>query len=194
MIYFFSVPSGNFGNLTAGLLAWRWGVPLKHFVAATNRNKIVPEYIKTGIYAPQPSIHTIANAMDVGDPSNFARMKVLFNEINIPMRDIIYGEWVTDSDIKSTIQDVFNKEKRYICPHTAAGVKAAQRVIKKTSYNQAVVLATAAAGKFSEVIESICGEKPLFPHQLEMFLDKMMCVRHISTDEQIVKDIICSFL
>lgn len=170
----FCVPSGNFGNLTAGLLAWRWGMGVRHFLAATNENKAVPEYLHSGIYIPRASIPTLANAMDVGDPSNFERMKYLFASIDTPMRDVVAGQWVTDADIAATIKKTRESLDYFLCPHTAAGLCAARRMLADAAYpyKRAVVLATAHPGKFSEVIEQACGVSPPLPERLAVFLKK----------------------
>jgi threonine synthase len=112
-------PSGNFGNLTAGLMAKRAGLPVARFVAATNVNDVVPEYLATGRFEPRPSVRTIANAMDVGDPSNFERMLWLYGADADAMRQDISGTRHTDAEVRDTIKRVYDTRKYLLDPHSA---------------------------------------------------------------------------
>ncbi len=170
----FCVPSGNFGNLTAGLLAWRWGMGVSHFVAATNANATVPHYLHSGVYEPQASVKTLANAMDVGAPSNFERMQTMFALLAQPMHSVLYGAQADDAEIAQTMRNVHEQHGVYVCPHTAAGIHGAQAVLGQAgcAYKRAVVLATAHAGKFAEVVRPICGSAPPMPPRLAVFLKK----------------------
>jgi threonine synthase len=149
----FVVPSGNFGNLTAALFAARCGMPFKQAIAATNANDIVPHYLATGIYTPRASLQTYSNAMDVGNPSNFERMKVLFSEDINQWRAHLAGYAIDDAETLQTIQQVYNHNSYLLCPHTAVGVAAAQRYdsVHGTPEDHYVVLGTAHPAKFSEV-------------------------------------------
>ena len=123
----FSVPSGNFGNITAGLFARRMGLPVKRFVAANNRNDIFLQYLRTGIYSPRPSVATVANAMDVGDPSNFARILDLYGKNGNPHAEIsqlISGYRFTDEEIGATMKQVYNETGYVLDPHGACGYQA----------------------------------------------------------------------
>ncbi|MDX9799895.1 MAG: threonine synthase, partial [Spirochaetia bacterium] len=175
----FSVPSGNFGNLTAGVLASRWGLPVNRFIAATNINREVPEYLESGIYTPRPSVQTYSNAMDVGNPSNFERLKDLFENDFKKMGELIKGEWVDDDETIDVIRDFYEGKKRFIDPHTAVGYTAAKRYMEKhlelsaaaSGRKSAIVtLSTAHPGKFLEVVEKAAGLKPPLPVQLEKLL------------------------
>jgi threonine synthase len=149
----FSVPSGNFGNLTAGLLAKRMGLPVEHFIASTNLNDVVPEYLKTGLYRSRPSKQTISNAMDVGNPSNFSRMLDLYgNDYNSLLKDIT-GYAFTDDETKTAMRGIFGQAGYTIDPHGAVaylGLKKFLSSYKKESIG--VFLGTAHPAKFRDVV------------------------------------------
>jgi threonine synthase len=155
----FSTPSGNFGNLTAGLLAKRAGLPIERFVAATNINDVVPAYLETGRYAPRPSVTTLSNAMDVGHPSNFERMRWLYGGDLEAMRCDIIGCRFTDDDVRETIKHVYEERGYLLDPHGAI----AYRGLKALDGPGGIFLATAHPAKFAEIVEPIIGraiEKP----------------------------------
>ncbi|MCL2295389.1 MAG: threonine synthase [Spirochaetes bacterium] len=171
----FTVPSGNFGNLTAGVLAAKWGLPVKKFIAATNANKEVPEYLESGIYSPRQSVQTYSNAMDVGNPSNFERLKDIFNDDYKKMGEMLVGEWVSDDETLDAVKSYYKDKRRFIDPHTAVGYVASQRYARKLSgscaKNSAIIaLSTAHPGKFLEVVELATGVKQILPPQLEKVL------------------------
>ena len=169
----FSVPSGNFGNLTAGLLAMKMGMPAKHFLAATNVNDVVPEYLKGDEFQPRNSIQTISNAMDVGNPSNFARMQHLFDFSDSNIRQTLTGYSYSDEETRETIVDVFEQFGYLLCPHTAIGYRAAKEYQKENGENIPVVtLATAHPVKFSDVIEPEINEVIEVPERLDVWLHK----------------------
>ncbi|HZR26854.1 MAG TPA: threonine synthase [Vicinamibacterales bacterium] len=149
-------PSGNFGNLTAGLFAKRSGLPIEQFVAATNINDVVPTYLTTGRFTPRPSVHTLANAMDVGHPSNFERMLWLYRDAVDAMRRDVSGCAFTDEDVRLTIRDVFERRGYLLDPHSAIAYRG-------LNGRPGIFLATAHPAKFAEVVEPIIGrpvEKP----------------------------------
>jgi threonine synthase len=117
----FSIPSGNFGNLTAGLIAKKMGLPIQHFIAATNLNEVVPDYLRTGNFSPRASISTISNAMDVGNPSNFARMLNLFQNDHTAMCNLITGYSFTDDETQAAMKKVFIESDYMMDPHGAVG-------------------------------------------------------------------------
>ncbi len=160
----YCVPSGNFGNLTAGLMAKKMGLDVSRFIAATNINDIVPRYLKTGKFVSRVSRETISNAMDVGSPSNFARMLDMYGNDFRKMKKDIIGISVSDKETCETIKNVY-RETNYICdPHTAVGVAAA----RKSNVSQPIIiLATAHPAKFKEIIEPIIGKKIILPAQLK---------------------------
>ena len=164
----FSTPSGNFGNLTAGLLAKRAGLPIARFVAATNANDVVPAYLETGRFEPRASVATLANAMDVGHPSNFERMPWLYRGDLDAMRRDVAGCHFTDDDVRATIRRVYQERGYLLDPHSAIAymglVGQVGRVGQVGKVAQAgIFLATAHPAKFAEIVEPIIGravEKP----------------------------------
>ncbi len=160
------VPSGNFGNLFAGLMAKKMGLPVFKFVAATNSNNIVPKFLKSGNFSPKKSKKTISNAMDVGNPSNFVRILEIFKGNRKTMAQAIAGLSINDSLTKKTIKDVYNKTGYVLDPHTAVGVAAARQYQKYDKKHPLVVLSTAHPAKFGEIVESLIGKKITLPFQL----------------------------
>jgi len=158
-----SVPSGNFGNLSAGIIAWKLGMPVHKFIAATNVNKVVPEYINAGVYEPiSPSKSTISNAMDVGNPSNFPRMKALLDNDLEKVKNLIAGYFYTDEETKNAMADVYKNTGYVMCPHTAVAYLGLKDYLKNT--NQAtngIFLSTAHYAKFLDVVEDILGEQAI---------------------------------
>ncbi len=161
----FVVPSGNFGNLTSGLLAKKMGLPVHKFIAATNVNKIIPRYLKTGKFSPKKSKQTISNAMDVGNPSNFARMLALYEHDHLLMQKDIEGVSITDNETRRTIKEIFKKTGYIMDPHTAVGVAASKRIGYDT--RPVIVLGTAHPAKFMEIVEPVIGKKIGIPTQLK---------------------------
>ncbi len=162
----FVVPSGNFGNITAGLYAQSWGLPVKHFIAATNANDVIPSYLQTGNYLPRPSIPTLSNAMDVGDPSNYERLDFLYHSDVDVFRDHVEA-WAVDDKTTKNIMNRVYKEHRYLCcPHTAVGYRAAELYSEKHPGIDTVILSTAHPGKFVQVVKDAVGEEPQLPEAL----------------------------
>lgn len=168
----FVVPSGNFGNLTAGVLAWRWGMPVDSFLASTNANDVVPDYLKSGIYTPRESVSTYSNAMDVGSPSNFDRLMHIFGHSVDSIRTMISGEMVSDTDTLALMKRYYLEKGIFLDPHTAVGVAAAERRLKDFTGGRIMVLGTAHPGKFLEVVEQATGVLPPLPERLEAVLSK----------------------
>lgn len=152
-------PSGNFGNLTAGLMAKRAGLPIAQFIAATNVNDVVPEYLETGRFQPRPSVQTIANAMDVGHPSNFERMSWLYDGDLEAMRQDVTGSRHADTDVKAAIRRVFNERGYLLDPHSAIAYLglAGQAGQARRAGQVGIFLATAHPAKFREVVEPVIG-------------------------------------
>ena len=163
----FSVPSGNFGNLTAGLLAKQMGLPVKKFVAATNINDIVPKYLNTGTFEPTSSRQTISNAMDVGNPSNFDRMKDLFGET---MKDHIVGCSFNDEQTRSAMRSVFAQSNYVLDPHGAVGYLGLKKYLSENKKEAGVFLETAHPGKFIDVVEDTLQRKIDLPPELQAFM------------------------
>ena len=165
----FSVPSGNFGNLTAGLFAKFMGLPVKRFIAANNENDIVYKYLKSGKYQPKASVSTIANAMDVGAPSNFARILELYNHSHQEVLNDMVGYRYSDKEIRETMKHVFTEKKYMLDPHGAVGYRALKADLKEGEVG--VFLETAHPAKFTETVESVLGEGTVvLPEKLAAFM------------------------
>jgi len=165
----FSVPSGNFGNLTAGLFAKYLGLPIKRFIAANNENDIVYKYLKTGDYKPSESVSTIANAMDVGNPSNFARILELYNHSHSDISTDIAGYRYSDNEIRETMKEVFVEDKYMLDPHGAVGYRALKSDLKDGEVG--VFLETAHPAKFTETVEGVLGKGAVvLPEKLAVFM------------------------
>jgi len=162
------VPSGNFGNITAGLFAKRMGLPVKRFIAANNRNDIFLQYLKTGEYKPRPSVSTIANAMDVGDPSNFARVLDLFNGSHDAIVSEMSGVSYNDLQIAETLKACYSETGYLLDPHGACGYRALKEGLANNETG--VFLETAHPAKFLETVEKIIGEKVEIPLKLQEFM------------------------
>ena len=157
-----SVPSGNFGNLTAGLIAKRIGLPVDRFVAATNVNDVVPEYLRTGQYAPRASVRTVANAMDVGAPSNFERMRAMYGDSFESLRCDIAGAAYDDATVVAEIRNVYQQHGYLLDPHGAIAWLGLRDNLR--AGERGVFLATAHPAKFREVVEPAIGKSiPLPP-------------------------------
>ncbi len=184
----FVVPSGNFGNLTSGILAKKMGLPVAKFIAATNVNDIVPKYLKTGVFKIKKSEHTISNAMDVGSPSNFARMLELYRQSQKLMSKEILGFSFSDIETRREMAYIYKKYKYTVDPHTAVGLCAAKKYLKNSrSNNPVIVLSTASPTKFKEIVEPVIKKKILYPRQLKKFIDKKKNSILISKDYKKLK-------
>ncbi|NRA51449.1 MAG: threonine synthase [Phaeodactylibacter sp.] len=173
----FCVPSGNFGNLSAGLFAQRMGLPVKHFVAATNVNDVVPEYLKTGTYAPRPSARTLSNAMDVGNPSNFARMLDLYYTFEERstwnnMKASISGYAYSDKITREAVKEVHDHFDYIIDPHGAVGYLALKEYQEAFPNTNGVILETAHPAKFLPDVESILGQEIHVPERLAVLKER----------------------
>lgn len=171
----FSVPSGNFGNLTAGLIAERLGLPTAGFVAATNANDVVPDYLEKGVYRPRPSVRTISNAMDVGDPSNFSRILHLFGGDLDAVRERLKGSRHSDEETRAAIADVYERTGYVLDPHTAVGYLGLRQALETYAPSErppGIVLATAHPVKFREHVEPLIGRKVPVPERLAACLDQ----------------------
>ncbi|RMG80878.1 MAG: threonine synthase, partial [Bacteroidetes bacterium] len=168
----FSVPSGNFGNLTAGLFAKEMGLPIHHFIAATNANDVVPEYLKSGVFTPRPSVPTISNAMDVGNPSNFARMLDLKCSTWNILKEEISGYSFSDDQTREAIKTVYDKYKYIIDPHGAVGYLALEAYQKKNKGTKGIILETAHPSKFIDEVEQVLSQKVDIPERLSSLRTK----------------------
>ena len=162
------VPSGNFGNICAGLFAHRMGLPIKRFIAANNSNDIFYQYLLTGEYHPRASVQTIANAMDVGDPSNFARILDLYGHSHADICKLISGAAYTDEQIAETLADTYHRTGYLLDPHGACGYRALSEGLRDGE--QGVFLETAHPAKFRDTVEGIIGDKVAVPEKLQAFM------------------------
>jgi threonine synthase len=165
----FVVPSGNLGNLTAGLLA-RWGgMPTTGFVAASNVNRVFPDYLESGSFRPRPSVPTASNAMDVGAPSNLERIRWLYDDDLARLRADVRGAWCDDDETRRWIADVHERTGYLLDPHTAVGYGALQK--KRPERGPSVLLATAHPAKFPRIVEEATGRSVVVPETLASTLD-----------------------
>ena len=162
------VPSGNFGNITAGLFGKRMGLPVKRFIAANNRNDIFYQYLQTAKYNPCPSVATIANAMDVGDPSNFARILALYENSHQAICAEISGATYTDEQIRETIKKIYQGTGYLLEPHGACGYRALEEGLLEDEVG--IFLETAHPAKFLDTVEGIIDDKVEIPTKLQEFM------------------------
>lgn len=166
----FAVPSGNFGNLAAGILAQKMGLPITHFIAATNENKIVPDFLSGESFLAKSSIQTVSNSMDVGNPSNFPRLLALHDFDEKRVRENISGYYFSDKETIAAMQKV--KKLGYtLDPHGAVGYMGLKEFLEVHSEYQGVFLETAHPGKFRDVVESALGTELVLPERLAAFLE-----------------------
>lgn len=162
------VPSGNFGNICAALFAKKAGLPIKRFIAANNANSVFYEYLKTGVYTARPSIQTIANAMDVGDPSNFARIYDLYGKSHEAISADISGATYSNGQIAETIRDCHSRTGYLLDPHGACGYRALKENLQKGEVG--FFCETAHPAKFKDTVEGIIGESIEIPERLQAFM------------------------
>ncbi len=185
----FSVPSGNFGNLSAGLMAYQMGLPVQAFVAACNDNHPVPDYLKSGIYEPSPSVETISNAMDVGSPSNFVRMQILAGAVWSKVASLVKGYATDDEKTKAVMAEVFARTGYIVCPHTAVGYDGLMQYrAENPGEYVGVVLSTAHYAKFLPTVEAVLGQKVPVPQHLADLLDLQKKSVRLGTDFEGFKD------
>lgn len=170
----FSVPSGNFGNITAGLIAQKMGLPVLRFIASTNINDEVPQYLQSGKFIPKPSLQTLSNAMDVGNPSNFARMLDLFGHDVERMNEIISAYSFDDGETLTGIQQVFDKTNYLMCPHSSIAYLGLKEFMKEYPESDAVgiFLSTAHSCKFPDVYPDKIKKSLHYPPQLSILGEK----------------------
>ena len=180
-----SVPSGNFGNICAGVIASKLGLPIKHFVASTNVNDTVPRFLNTGDYQPNPSIATISNAMDVGNPSNFIRIQELYqNDLNEFEKDFSSYSF-SDTETEITIKDIYNRTKYIAEPHGAVGYLGLKKEMQKQTNSIGVFLETAHPIKFLDIVEPLLDLQLPIPKQIESVLNKEKVSVKIKTYEEL---------
>ncbi|MFD1164515.1 threonine synthase [Sphingobacterium daejeonense] len=185
----FTVPSGNFGNIGAGLLAYKMGLPVSHFVAGTNVNDTVPRFLNSGAYEPKASIQTLANAMDVGNPSNWVRIQDLFENNFEELKGMVSSYTYTDEETKVGMDELFNKYKYVACPHTAIAYLASEAYRKEYPGEYAsVFLSTAHPCKFPEAIDSDVYKQVKLPVGAENLHGKPKLAEDLEVDYAAFKD------
>jgi threonine synthase len=166
-----SVPSGNFGNLCAGLMAQRSGLPIKHFIASCNNNDVFTRYIDTSKYEPKNSIQTISNAMDVGNPSNFIRILELFENDYNQIKTTISSYSFNDEETANTLKNVYKTSNMLLDPHTAVAFNGLQTYLKEHTNEKGIILATAHPLKFAPIVEDIIEEKINIPNHIQHIMN-----------------------
>ena len=170
--FVFSVPSGNFGNICAGMMAQKLGLPIHHFVASNNENNVVTEYLKTKEYSPKPSVQTISNAMDVGNPSNFIRIQEIHNNNFKQLQDHLSSYSFSDAETKQAMLEIYANYKYIADPHGAVGYLGAKEYLKTNLDVHCVFLETAHPTKFLDVVEDVIQTKVELPEQIQAVMHK----------------------
>lgn len=183
-----TVPSGNFGNICAGLLAQQSGLPIKHFIAACNVNDTVPDFLRTGNYQPKKAVPTISNAMDVGDPSNFIRIMEIFHQQKSDLERTMTGYTITDDETKTTLISVLKEHNYLLDPHGAVAYNALQQYQAQNSGAKGVILETAHPVKFYDVIEPLINEAVPVPETVAGQIKKEKVSTKISANTTELKE------
>ena len=188
-----SVPSGNFGNLTAGIFAKRIGLPVARYVASTNVNDVVPQYLRTGDFRPRPATPTYSNAMDVGSPNNFPRLLDLCrNRLEFVQREV-WGHGATDEQTLEAMKSVYARFRYIADPHTAVGIRGWEAYRQEhPEPTQGLVLATAHPSKFADVVEKAIGTAPPLPERLAAYLQRQKLSRPLSNSYDEFKQFLLS--
>lgn len=177
----FSVPSGNFGNVCAGMMAQQLGLPIQHFIASNNANNVVTNYLKTKEYTPKPSVQTISNAMDVGDPSNFIRIQEIYNNNFKALQSNLSSYSFTDEDTKVALKEIYDLYNYVADPHGAVGYLGCKAYLKNNPNAHCVFLETAHPTKFLDIVEATINEKQDLPAQIQAVIHKTKVATSIST-------------
>jgi threonine synthase len=183
-----SVPSGNFGNICAGILAMQSGLPIQHFIAACNANDIVTEYLQSQELKPKQAIATLSNAMDVGNPSNFVRILEIFHHQFPELKSKLSSYSITDAETVETIKQVYQQEGYILDPHGAVGYLALQRYLQEHPAQKGMVLETAHPVKFPDAVESCIGKSIEIPDAVKAIMNKEKHSTLVKADYQALKD------
>jgi threonine synthase len=186
------VPSGNFGNICAGLMAHQSGLPVQQFVAACNANDVVPSYLQSGNYQPKEAVATLSNAMDVGNPSNFVRILEIFRQQFDSVKGRLSSYSITDEETRETIRRVYENEQYLLDPHGAVGYLSLERFLEEHQGRKGYFLETAHPVKFPDAVEEITGEKITFPESVQDLAGKKKQSIQIDADYQQLKDYLLS--
>lgn len=181
------VPSGNFGNICAGILAHHRGLPAEHFIAACNANDVIPEYLKTTNFNPKKAVATLSNAMDVGDPSNFVRIMELFNNEFDPLKSKISGYSIDELKTLQTIKDIYNKYNYILDPHSAVAFASLEQYLHEKPGNKGFILGTAHPVKFPDAVETAIKTKIEIPQSLNDLMKKEKKTVEINSDFEELK-------
>ena len=181
----FSVPSGNFGNVCAGMMAQQLGLPIKHFVASNNENNVVTNYLKTEEYNPKASVQTISNAMDVGNPSNFIRIQEIYKNDFENLKNNLSSFSFSDLETKLALKEIFDNYNYVADPHGAVGYLGCKAYLKEHPNAHCVFLETAHPTKFLDVVEEVIQEKQPLPKQIQAVMGKDKVATKISSYEEL---------
>ncbi|MCL4130348.1 UNVERIFIED_CONTAM: hypothetical protein GTU68_066575 [Idotea baltica] len=181
----FSVPSGNFGNICAGMMAKKLGLPIHQFIAATNINDVVPNFLETGLYNPKPSHQTISNAMDVGDPSNFIRIQKIYDNNLDTLKKDLYSYSFTDEVTKEAMQHIYKNCNYITDPHGAVGYLGSKSYLEKNQDTQCIFLETAHPVKFLDVVEPVINKTIDYPTQIKNVINKTKHATFITNYEEL---------
>ncbi|WP_044398338.1 threonine synthase [Lacinutrix sp. Hel_I_90] len=181
----FSVPSGNFGNVCAGMMAQQLGLPIKHFIASNNDNNVVTEYLKTEVYNPKPSVQTISNAMDVGNPSNFIRIREIYKNDFKALKENLSSFSFSDEATRTALKELHDTFNYVADPHGAVGYLGCKAYLKEHPKAHCVFLETAHPTKFLEVVEAVIEEKQALPPQIQAVMGKDKVATKISSYEEL---------
>lgn len=182
-----SVPSGNFGNICAGILAHVSGLPVNHFIAACNANDIIPAFMETEKYEPKKAVATISNAMDVGNPSNFVRILKIFDNKFIDLEKVLSSCSISDEATKATLQKVYEEQNYLLDPHGAVGYLALQQYLQQHPNKKGIVLETAHPVKFYDVVEPVIGKAVPIPMVVQMQLTLQKNSTKITAENELLK-------
>jgi len=189
-----SVPSGNFGNICAGILAMQSGLPVDHFIAACNVNDIVSDYLETQELKPRQAVATLSNAMDVGNPSNFVRILEIFQHQFPALKSKLSSFSITDAETESVIDEVFKKYQYTLDPHGAVGYLALQRYLTEHSNAKGIFLETAHPVKFPEAVEQATGQKIKLPEHISEIMDREKISTVISPEYEALRNFLLETL
>ena len=168
----FSIPSGNFGNICAGMMAQQLGLPVRHFIASNNENKVVTEYLKSQLYEPKPSVQTISNAMDVGNPSNFIRIQEIYKNDFETLKRHLYSFSFSDEETKAAMLEIHSNSGYVADPHGAVGYLGAKSYLELNPNAHCVFLETAHPTKFLDVVEQVLNISVELPEQIKEVMGK----------------------
>lgn len=181
----FSIPSGNFGNICAGMMAQQLGLPIKHFIASNNANNVITEYLKTETFTPKPSVQTISNAMDVGNPSNFIRIQEIYNNNFSTLKKNLSSYSFTDDETRTALKDIYKTYNYIADPHGAVGFLGCKSHLKRHPDSHCVFLETAHPTKFLDVVEEVIQTKVDLPPQIKAVMHKDKVAHAISNYEEL---------